>query len=1047
MSFLPRLSLRNRAFIALVSIVITLLGSLSMFLLRRELIPPVELPAVAISAVNPGASSEQMADLVAEPLERELRTLDGLKQTSAISSSNFSMVTVELEYGTDTYRAASQAEVITNYLDDQLPEGTTTTVLSGGTGDIPAMVLSASSDRDSAELIADLELATIPDLQTIDGVASVQQFGGDQRIVRITPDDEAMATAGTSRTELVDSLEDAGVVLPGGTVNDEDDPSSEMDVAIGNELTAVEDLEQVLISTDENPVPLGDLAQVQAEQPEPTTVSRTSGQDGVSLLVIPAADANFIELSDQITQVLDESEEQLGHGTQFTVIFDQAPFIEESLSGLAQEGLIGLALAVVVIFGFLFAVRPTIISGLSIPLSVLFAFGGMLITDTTLNMMSVAGLMITIGRMVDDSIVVIENIVRHLKTTRPVTRAQRRATIYRATAEVASAVVSSTVVAMLVFAPVFFVSGLAGELFRPFAITVVLALLGSVLVALTIVPVLAYWFMRAPKTSTDTASTDEDSDLDHDLEADLKTATQPEIHEPTGVLARGYRPVLSLALSHRWITVALAIAVFLGSLALTPLLKVNLLGDSGMNMHAVDQTAPEGTSLQRTTELTEGLSEQLQQLEVVDVVQVDIGADATTGALASNIANYTLITDPEADQAEAAATIEQTVTAYREEHPEAGEIQLTDASSILGSSTVDVVLESLDDDSRTQANDLLVDQIEQLDSVERVDSDLAGSQPSVSITIDPQAAAEAGMTLNEVTGLITSYTTDYPVANVSIDGADLDVHLTPAADIDTIQELEDLDLGGIPLTDVADIERISIAPQINTSNAVRTVTLSATPTNPDDIGTLTDEITQVMDDTDLPEGVTAEIGGLASDIDTTFYQLMLAMVAAVLLIYVVLVWLFKSLIQPLVLLMSIPFGISGMILALLLTGTPIGAPAMIGQLMLIGIVVTNAIVLIDLVNQYRDRKMSINDALLYGGGHRIRPILMTAAATIGAMIPPALGLSGQSSFVSAPMAIAVIGGLAFSTVVTLIIVPVLYSLTERGGTYRRGEHASSDHQQ
>lgn len=1025
MSFLPRLSLRNRAFIALVSIVITLLGALSMFLLRRELIPPVELPAVAISAVNPGASSEQMADLVAEPLERELRTLEGVEQTAAISSSNFSMITVELEYGSDTYRAASQAEVIANRVDDQLPEGTNTTVLSGGTGDLPAVVLSASSDRPAPELIADLEVATIPDLESVDGVATVQLFGGDERIVRITPDDEAMTEAGTSRTELVDALEEAGTVLPGGTVTDDENPNTEMDVAIGNELTTADDLNELLISTDENPIPLGDIAEVTAEDPEPTTISRTNGQDGVSLLIIPAADANFVELSDEITQVLGDAEEQLGHGTQFTTIFDQAPFIEESIAGLAQEGLIGLVLAVLVIFGFLFAIRPTIISGISIPLSVLFAFGGMLITDTTLNLMSVAGLMITIGRMVDDSIVVIENIVRHLKTTPPSTPAQRRKTVYRATAEVASAVASSTLVAMLVFAPVFVVSGLAGELFRPFAITVVLALLGSVIVALTIVPVLAYWFMRPPKNATPST----------------ETGTSTEIHEPTGFLARGYRPVLRLALSHRWITVGLTVVVFVGSLALTPLLKVNLLGDSGMNLHAVDQTAPEGTSLQRTVELTEDISEELQALDVVDVVQIDVGADATTGALASNIANYTLITDPDADQSQAAAMIEQTVTDYSDNNPEAGEFHITDASSVLGSSTVDVQLEALDDDSRAEANDLLVEQIEALDSVDQVDSDLAATEPSVAISVDPDAAAAAGMTLDEVTGLITSYTTDYPVASVSIDGSDLDVHLTPAADINTLQELEDLDLGPVQLTDVATIDQVTIAPRINTTDAVRTVTIAATPTNPDDVGTTTDEITQVIAESNLPEGVTAEVGGIASDIDTTFYQLALAMLAAVLLIYVVLVWLFKSLIQPLVLLMSIPFGVTGMILALLLTETPVGAPSLIGLLMLIGIVVTNAIVLIDLVNQYRDRDLEVNDALMLGGGHRIRPILMTAAATIGAMIPPALGLSSQSSFVSAPMAIAVIGGLLFSTLVTLIIVPVLYSLTERGGSYRTGRHS------
>src|SRR5699024_9365644 len=329
----------------------------------------------------------------------------------------------------------------------------------------------------------------------------------------------------------------------------------------------------------------------------------------ITLLVLPSHGANFIELSEAAHAVMDQAAVQMGSGTEFTIVFDQAEFIEDAIAGLANEGMWGLILAVLVIFVFLLSIRPTIITGISIPLSVLFAFVGMLTTGTTMNMMSLAGLMITIGRMVDDSIVVIENIMRHLRQAPP--GETKGKTIVRATAEVSAAVISSTVVTVMVFVPILLVEVLAGELFRPFALTVVLAMVGSTLVALTIVPVLAYWFMRHQIIRGDQATTMENTD----------------IRVTNNWMARIYRPIIAWAIKSRatrWTTAVGALAVFVGSIALVPLLKVNLLGDTGMNMHMVSYTAPQGSSLQRTAELSEGIETELRDVEHVQTVQADI---------------------------------------------------------------------------------------------------------------------------------------------------------------------------------------------------------------------------------------------------------------------------------------------------------------------------------------------------------------------------------------------------------------------------------------
>ncbi|WP_301422104.1 efflux RND transporter permease subunit [Yaniella sp.] len=1008
--------MKNRAFIALVTIVIMVLGLVSLNMLRRELIPPVELPTIAVTATNPGASSEQMADQVAEPIERQLTAVDNVTSTSSTSSSNFSMVTLEMEYGSDVFRAASQTDTLLNSLDDQLPDGTTTTTLSGGSADIPAMVVTMSSELPAAELDRRFEQSARSDIENIPGIAQVQLFGANEEIVRLSPDDDALEAEGLDRSAIVDALEDAGVVFPGGNVTDD---HQSLDISIGNAFDDVDDMAATLIPVDEGaPIQLSEVTEVEQTEAEAESLSRTNGNEAITLLVLPSNDANFIEVSEQALAEMDEAAQQMGSGTEFTVVFDQAEFIEDAIAGLANEGLWGLALAVLVIFVFLLSIRPTIITGITIPLSVLFAFVGMLATGTTVNMMSLAGLMITIGRMVDDSIVVIENIMRHL---RQAPKGESKAkTITRATGEVSSAVISSTVVTVMVFVPILLVEGMAGELFRPFALTVVLAMVGSTIVALTIVPVLAYWFMRNQRIRGDKAA----------------QMTDTDIRVTTNWMARLYRPIIAWTIKSRgtrWTTAVVALGVFVGSLALVPALKVNLLADTGMNMHAVTYTAPQGSTLQRTSELSRELEEELAEVEQVDTVQADIGG----GMMGSgpDQASFTLITDPGADQTEVATNIQATLDAYFEDHPEAGEFQLEAGGGMMGSDTVDIQLDALDEADLAEATETLSATFEDLDDVARVESDFEAAAPSLEIVPIEEEIADYGMTVPEAMGLIASHTTDFPVAEVTIDDTELNVHMDSASPVETVEDIEELDLFGIPLTNIAEVNRVNIAPSVTTINSVRTVTISVTPQSTDDVGAATTALNEAIDQAALPEGVQAEVGGVAEEIDTTFEQLALAMAAAVLLIYVVLVWLLKSLIQPLVLLVAIPFGATGMILALLVTGTPLGATTLVGMLMLIGIVVTNSIVLMDLINQYRRRDANLDQAIIAGAQNRVRPIIMTAAATIGAMIPPALGLAGQSSFVSAPMSIAVIGGLVASTLITLVIVPVLYRMTE--GTAQR----------
>lgn len=1057
---LANLSLANRSFIALVCIVVALIGALSMKTLRQELIPSISLPQIQIVTAEPGASSEQVSSRLSGPIEQAVRGLENVESTSSDSQPGVSMVTVELAYGTDTARSANQVDAALSRIDDQLPEDADPQVIAGGSGDIPAVVLSVSSDEEPAVLAQRLNSDVIPELERVDGVASVMLAGAPTDIVRITPDAQKLADAGLAESDITAAIDASGLSVPGGTVTD---GGRSLDVTVGQRIASVDDLAAIVVMPSsgtaqdgatgdgedgadaqqadaqgaapnapvEDVVTLGQVATVERTQQEATSISRTNGRESLVLVVTATADGNVVDVSRGVESSLDKTLPGVGGNAESDVVFDQAPFIKKSIVSLAEEGLLGLLFAIGVILLFLRALRPTIVTAISIPLSLLMAFIGMLVAGYTLNMLTLAALTISIGRVVDDSIVVIENITRHLSYGKARTRA-----IIDAVGEVAGAVTSSTLATVVVFLPIAIVSGMTGELFRPFSLTVAIAMLSSLLVSLTIVPVLAYWFLRSPRPAAGTAAAGTTA-----AEAEIRAAAEEKEHDSR--LHRAYTPVLTWALGHRLATLGLAALVLVGTAFLAPLLKINLLGDSGQNLASFTQTLPAGTSLEDTSSKAAEAEESLVEIEGVQTVQTTIGASSfgpAMGGGASNEISYSITTDPEADQEQVRTDILDTL----ETLPDPGDVEEQATEGMGGSSTVDILVTGPTAEARQQANDAILARLgDAPEGVEKVSSDLEADQPTAVITVDRGKAAQRGLTEQAVVGLVAQQLRPSSIGTVQLDGQDLSIYLGSAAPVTTYQQLQALTIAGMPLTDVASVEEKPSRPQIRTRDTRETVTIALTPA-----GESTREASQAaqaaIDAVDLPEGASASIGGAAAEIDETFGQLGLAMLAAVLLTYVLLVWIFKSLIQPLVLLVSIPFAATGALGLLVLTRVPLGLPSMIGLLMLVGIVVTNAIVLIDLVNQYRRAGMGLDEALVRGATTRLRPILMTAAATIFALLPMAFGLTGEGGFISQPLAVVVIGGLVSSTLLTLVIVPVLYRMTEARGERRRLREAAAE---
>lgn len=1018
MQFLARLSLKNRAVIALLTLVIAATGLYSMTALKQELIPNIEFPQTTVMATSPGASPAVIDEQIAQPLARAFESISGVESVTSTSSPSMTMITVASEYGSDTAQIEAELRSTIDAQADTLPEGTEPQVMAGSVADIPAVMLTVSSDAATDDLSRELESVFVPALEDVEGVRDVSVAGGATERITISPDEEALAAAGLTTQAFTTALENNGQSLPAGSLLID---GSNVSVTAGTAIETLDALRELPLMPDAtaDPTPpsgpspgsitVDDVADVALVTEDAESITRTNGEPSVSVTITKTPDADVVRVSHAITDTLPDAtaalEAAVGESAEATVIFDQAPFVEDSIHHLALEGALGLLFAVAVILLFLFSLRATIVTAISIPLSVLFTFAALYASDYTLNMLTLSALTISVGRVVDDSIVVIENIKRHLSYGE-----RKSASIFTAVREVAGAITSSTLATVVVFLPIVFVSDAVGELFRPFSLTVTIAMLSSLLVALTIVPVLAYWFMKPPAGDGDPAA----------------VKREAEAKEANSKLQRAYVPLLRRTQRHPVITVVTSLALLIGTGALIPLLKVDFLGDTGSNSVMVNQEFDAAASLEKISATAESTEEALLSVDGVESVLLTVGGDGFSRDTSSGL--FMVTTDASGDQAEIRAALEESV----QDLAAADSISFGESTSV-GATTVDVKITGNDADSLASASDTLLGELDGIAHAGAPTSDLAATQPSLEVVVDRAAAAEAGLTEMQVAGIVAAAGNERSIGELRIDDRNLSVFVTGGSEFGTRAELEELPVptmaGMLTLDDVADVVTVEVQDSITRDGTDLVATVSLTP-DEGQLGAVTTAVEQALADADLPGDVSTEIGGASAQQADAFEQLGLAMLAAIAIVYILLVATFKSLMQPLILLISVPFAATGAILLMLATGRPLAVASLIGMLMLIGIVVTNAIVLIDLVNQYRRDGQPLAEAVENGARQRLRPILMTALATICALIPMALGVTGSNGFISQDLAIVVIGGLVSSTALTLILVPVFYRLFE-----------------
>lgn len=1050
MNFLTSLALRRKPVTIMVMVLLLVVGVYSYNSLNQELFPEVNFAILYVTTPYQEGNPNTVASEVTEKIEGSITGMAGLDRVTSVSTSNMSSVAAYFATGVDMEEV--EADIRANISSLDLPEDALDPVVVRATTDVfPVMLLSVSSDRDIPSLQPIIDQNILPQLEAVDGVSNVRVQGGIHERVSIIVDPDRLREYDLGINDVASSVQANVIDLSGGQFNSNGRSAVTRTYSGYGDLDSIRDVPigyvsppasggRLGLSGDITPIRLSQVADVVIDTPESQIVSRTNGRPSVLLRIAREPDVNTIELTEQLLAVI--AELTLPEDVRIEVLYNDGPAMRTQLVQVMEQGGQGFAIAIAAIFIFLLqlrpsvwkgtlnTLRPTFIIGVSIPLSVLMTILVMAIFDWSLNSMSLAGLAIAVGRIVDDSIVVLENTYRHVQAGEP-----RGSAAVMGAQEVAAAILASTLTTVAVFLPLAFIPGVVGEVFLPLAQTVCVSLLASTFVALTAVPVLASVMLRPG-----------------DLEGEGGAAGADRW------LQRIYTPLLTWTLRHRLVTVLGCIGVVAASLPIVAILPVTLFSTGDILSLRIDISMPEGTdagTMFREVRTVETLLQQHAEAGYVESYQVTLGGVAgqneilgtTSGEAGFDVAGFFITTSddlPPDFVSELRASLPQKEGVEMLLFANAGGPPASDLEvAVTGSNFAEVKATAT----------TMVDAIRPLEGVVNLKTNLTDAQEELTFVVDLAKAGQHGLNSQAVAAQVRAWTLGTEVAEVDLNGERYDVIVRGKDDaVDEIHELQNLmiagPLAGVPLAAISDV-KATVGPSIiSRYDGNRSITITGVFEGRD-TQAISAQVDRIIAELQIPPGVSVEQGGLASDIEEEFANVYLAMLIGVSLVYLVMVATLGSLRDPFIVVLSMPLAIVGALAALAIAGHALSLPSLMGFLFLIGIVVTNAIVLITFVSQLRAQGYEPLDAVLLAGRTRLRPILMTAFTTILALLPLALG--SNSGFVGAELGTVVIGGLVSSTFLTLVAVPVTYMLmhesipnlgTRVAGLFSRGPDPS-----
>ncbi|WP_042202382.1 efflux RND transporter permease subunit [Paenibacillus camerounensis] len=1032
MKSLIEFSLKNKFAVWLLTIIIVFAGLYSGLTMKQETLPNISIPYLSVTTIYPGAAPEGVVNDVSKPLEQKLRNVDGVKTITSSSLENASSIQIEFDYGTNLDNATAAVREALNEV--TLPENARKPQISRfSLSSLPVISLSLAGN-DSAgleELTRIAENDIRPALEDIEGVASVSIAGQYVKEVSLKFDQEKLKQYGLTEDTVKGIVQASSLRVPLGLFEME---QSQKAVVVDGNISTVEDLENLAVPLVPSAaaagsagaaaasgadalgtgaagapaglpsVKLGELASVEITG-KSESISRTNGKESIGIQIVKANDANTVEVVNSVKDKTEELKQQYG-SLDLTVLLDQGKPIEDSVHTMLSKAVFGALFAVLIILLFLRNIRSTIISIISIPLSLLIAVLCLRQMDITLNMMTLGAMTVAIGRVVDDSIVVIENIYRRMSLSGE--RLRGRELISAATSEMFVPIMSSTIVTIAVFLPLAFVSGMVGELFLPFALTMVFSLIASLVVAITLVPALAHSLFRGG----------------------LKKGKKVHEEKP-GRMAAGYQRILDWCLSHKLITFGAAVLLLAGSLFLIKPIGVSFMPSQEDKSVIMTFSPKAGQTAEDVQEQGLMAEKYILAQEHVTNLQYSIGGGGFMGMGSNNSGLFYITYD--SDTPEFETVKEALIDNLAVEVPDGvwGDMSGMAGGGLGGSTlTVNIFGDTLEQ-LKPVADEIAGIVNADAQNFKDGDTSLSESYEQYTIVADQAKLSSLGLTAGQLAMKLSPVNTRPVLTEVSVDGKNYNVYIeADTVTYSSIQEMEDALLTSplgftVPVSQVATIEKGTSPDSITRIDGKMSVEVTADIVA-NDVNSASNSLKEKVDALDLPEGVTVSFGGVTEQINETFGQLGIAMAAAVAIVYFVLVVTFGGGLAPFAILFSLPFTVIGALVALLLAGETLNVSALMGALMLIGIVVTNAIVLIDRVIHKENEGMTTRQALLEAGGTRLRPILMTALATIGALLPLVTGLENSAGIISKGLGVTVIGGLVSSTLLTLVVVPVVY---------------------
>ncbi len=1022
---------------ALIFVAVIVIGVFSLSRLPIDQFPEMDPPFITVMTTYPGASASEIETNVTKLIENSLTSVDGLKELTSSSRDNMSVVSLELEWGTDRDEASNDVRSFIDMVKSNLPEGCASPVMFKLNSSLmPIIQYSVMAKESYPGLEKILNDEVVPQLNRINGIGSVSVSGAPDRYVYIDIDQAKLDAYNLTLEQVANAVSVNNLNLSSGTVKMD---RQQYQMQVRGEYEQSADIADIVVST----TPLGqkvfvrDLASVRDTIKDLSLDEKVDSKEAVRLMVAKKSGSNTVQVCKDVRKELARIQRSLPSDVEIKMIYDSSEEIENAIGSLEESILYALLFVVLVVFFFLGKWRATLIIGLTIPIALIVAFVYLMLTDSSLNIISLSALTVAIGMVVDDAIVVLENITKHIDRG----SSPHEAAIY-ATNEVWTSVIATTLVIAAVFIPLTMLTGLAGILFKELGWIVTIVVSTSTLVAISLIPMLCSKVLKAREVRID-----ENGQLIEGREK--KTWYDRIVVAFLDKVDKAYANLLRWCLSHKLITILIAIAFFVVSMLPMVMGKIGTefmpSSDNGRLSASIE--LQRGTRIEETVKTARVLEERIREL-VPEVQRISTSAgsndESSVGALFSSTTNYkiqmTVVCNKKYERTRSIEQIGEVIRTELARYPEIIEYQVNASGGMGGGgrSTVDVEIYGYDfDETNLYAEEVRQAIVNNVPGARNVRVSRDKDRPELKVIVDKEKAAIHGLNTATVSQYIRNRVAGFTAGFLKEDGDEYNIVVRlKEADRNSITDIQDLSIptatgARIKLSEIATIEEYWAPQTIDRKSRQRYVRVISMPYETS-LGELAAAIQAQVDQIPHPSGISVVLAGDFDDQQKTFKDIFSLLLLIILLVYIVMASQFESLSKPAVILLSIPFGLSGVVLALWITGTSLDMIGALGVVMLVGIVVKNGIVLVDYINLMRDRGHALNEAIALSGASRLRPVLMTAFTTLLGMLPMALS-GGEGSEMWHPLGIVVIGGLLVSTFVTLIIVPVVYGLISRHG--------------